>query len=317
MNKNNKIYIAGHRGLVGSAILRLLQKEGYTNLVYKTRKELDLTNQVNVSDFFKREKPEYVFLAAAKVGGIHANNTYPADFIVDNIQIQTNIIKSSFENDVKKLLFMGSVCIYPKYADVPVKENSLLTGMLEPTNDAYAIAKIAGIKMCQAYRKQYGVDYISTMPCNLYGVNDNFHPTNSHVLPALIRRFHEAKVNNVQEVVCWGDGSARREFLNADDVADASLFLMNNYSSDEIINIGSGEDYTIKEISNVIKDVVGYNGKIIWDTTKPNGTPKRILDVGKLFNMGWRPKINLKNGLKETYEWYIKIYENRYYSNFI
>lgn len=306
MNKTDKIYIAGHKGLVGSAILRLLQKEGYTNLIYKSRKELDLTNQVSVSDFFKQEKPEYVFLAAAKVGGIHANNTYPADFIVDNIQIQTNIIKSSFENNVKKLLFMGSVCIYPKYADVPVKENSLLTGMLEPTNDAYAIAKIAGIKMCQAYRKQYGVDYISTMPCNLYGINDNFHPTNSHVLPALIRRFHEAKTNKLDEVVCWGDGSARREFMNADDLADASLFLMNNYSSDEIINIGYGEDYTIKEVVEIIKDVVEYDGKILWDTTKPNGTPKRLLDTNKIFNMGWRPKVNLKNGLKEAYDWYIK-----------
>ena len=306
MNNTNKIYIAGHKGLVGSAILRLLQKEGYTNLIYKTRNELDLTDQASVTAFFKQEKPDYVFLAAAKVGGIYANNTYPADFIVDNIQIQTNIIKSSFENGVKKLLFMGSVCIYPKYADVPVKESSLLTGILEPTNDAYAIAKIAGIKMCQAYRKQYGVDYISTMPCNLYGVNDNFHPTNSHVLPALIRRFHEAKVNNLQEVVCWGDGSARREFLYADDVANASLFLMNHYSSDEIINIGCGEDYTIKEVVELIKDVVGYSGTIVWDITKPNGTPKRLLDSNKLFNMGWRPKVKLENGLKETYEWYIK-----------
>ncbi len=305
MNKSDKIYIAGHKGLVGSAILRLLQKEGYTNLVYKTRKELDLTNQVDVSNFFKREKPEYVFLAAAKVGGIHANNTYPADFIVDNIQIQTNIIKSSFENNVKKLLFMGSVCIYPKYADVPVKESSLLTGMLEPTNDAYAIAKIAGIKMCQSYRKQYGVDYISTMPCNLYGVNDNFHPTNSHVLPALIRRFHEAKINKLDEVVCWGDGSVRREFMNADDIADASLFLINNYNSDEIINVGYGDDYTIKEIVEIIKDIVDYDGKIIWDVTKPNGTPKRLLDSSKIFNMGWKPKVNLKDGLKNTYNWYI------------
>lgn len=305
MNKTDKIYIAGHNGLVGSAILRLLQKEMYTNLVYKTRKELDLTNQLSVSDFFKQEKPDYVFLAAAKVGGIHANNTYPADFIVDNIQIQTNIIKSSFENNVKKLLFMGSVCIYPKYAEVPVKESSLLTGMLEPTNDAYAIAKIAGIKMCQAYRKQYGVDYISTMPCNLYGANDNFHPTNSHVLPALIRRFHEAKLNKLAEVVCWGDGSARREFMNVDDVAAASLFLMNNYSSVEIINIGYGEDYTIKEVVEMIKDIVGYDGKIVWDITKPNGTPKRLLDSNKLFNMGWKPKVDLKNGLKETYDWYI------------
>jgi len=304
MNNTNKIYIAGHKGLVGSAILRLLQKQGYTNLVYKTRNELDLTDQTSVTAFFKQEKPDYVFLAAAKVGGIQANNTYPVDFIVDNIQIQTNIIKSSYENGVKKLLFMGSVCVYPKYADVPVKESSLLTGMLEPTNDAYAIAKIAGIKMCQAYRKQYGVDYISTMPCNLYGVNDNFHPTNSHVLPALIRRFHEAKVNNLQEVVCWGDGSARREFLNADDVANASLFLMNNYSSDDIINIGYGADYTIKEVVEIIKNVVGYNGTIVWDTTKPNGTPKRLLDSTKIFNLGWRPNVNLQYGVKEAYDWY-------------
>ena len=306
MNFKDKIFIAGHKGLVGSSILRLLQKEGYTNLVYKTHRELDLTNQVDVSNFFKQEMPDYVFLAAAKVGGIHANNTYPVDFIVDNIQIQTNIIKSSFENNIKKLLFMGSVCIYPKYADIPVKETSLLTGILEPTNDAYAIAKIAGIKMCQAYRKQYGVNYISTMPCNLYGINDNFHPTNSHVLPALIRRFHEAKINNFQEVVCWGDGSARREFLNVDDLANASLFLMKNYSSDEIINIGYGEDYTIKEIVDLIKDVVSYTGKIVWDTSKPNGTPKRLLDSSKLFNMSWRPEVKLKDGLKETYEWYIK-----------
>lgn len=305
MNKNDKIYISGHRGLVGSSILRILQREGYTNLVYKTKQELDLTNQIDVSNFFKKEKPDYVFLAAAKVGGIHANNTYPAEFIYENIQIQNNVIHNSYLNNVKKLLFLGSVCIYPKFAEVPVKEESLLTGMLEPTNDAYAIAKISGIKMCQSYRKQYGCDFISTMPCNLYGINDNFHPINSHVLPALIRRFHEAKINNLNEVVCWGDGSARREFMNSDDVADACLFLMNEYSSDEIINIGLGMDYTIKEIVEIIKDIVGYTGDIVWDTSKPNGTPKRLLDNSKLSNLGWKLKVDLKSGLKDAYNWYI------------
>lgn len=305
MNLDSKIYIAGHSGLVGSAILRTLKKEGYSNLIYRTHKELDLTNQKDVSNFFKSESPEYVFLAAAKVGGIHANNTYPAEFIYENLQIQTNVIHNAYLNRVKKLLFLGSICIYPKFAEVPVKEESLLTGMLEPTNDAYAIAKIAGIKMCQAYRKQYGCDFISTMPCNLYGINDSFHPTNSHVLPALIRRFHEAKVNNLEEVICWGDGNARREFMNSDDVANACLFLMNEYTSGDIINIGFGTDYTIKDIVETIKDIVGYNGKITWDTSKPNGTPRRLLDNSKLTNLGWNPKIELKTGLKDTYDWYI------------
>lgn len=308
MDKNSKIYIAGHRGLVGSAIVRLLEKENYTNLVYRTHKELDLTNQREVEKFFKTENPEYVFLAAAKVGGIHANNTYPAQFIYENIQIQTNVIHNAYLNKVKKLIFLGSVCIYPKFADVPVKEESLLTGMLEPTNDAYAIAKISGIKMCQAYRKQYGCNFIATMPCNLYGINDNYHPTDSHVLPALIRRFHEAKINNLNEVVCWGDGSARREFMDSDDVADACLFLINNYSSDQIINIGSGKDYTIKEIVNLIKEIIDYKGNIIWDVSKPNGSPRRILNVDKLFSIGWKPKIDLKNGIQNTYDWFIKNY---------
>lgn len=306
MDKSNKIFIAGHSGLVGSALLRLLHKNGYTNLIFKKHSELDLTNQLEVSNFFQLERPEYVFLVAAKVGGIYANNVYPADFITTNLQIQINTIKSSFESGVKKLLFVGSVCIYPKYAETPVKESSLLTGVFEPTNDAYAIAKIAGIKMCQAYRKQHNVDYISVMPCNLYGVNDNFHPTNSHVLPALVRRFHEAKINNLDKIVCWGDGSARREFMNSDDVADAFLFLMNNYSSEEIINIGYGEDYTIKEVVELIKDIVGYKGEVEWDLSKPNGTPKRLLDNTKLSNMGWSPKVKLIDGLKEMYEWYIK-----------
>ena len=306
MNKNDKIFVSGHKGLVGSSLIRNLAKLGYTNILTVEKNVVDLRNQQLVDKWFLENKPDYVFLAAAKVGGIHANNVYPADFIYDNLQIQNNTINACHVNKVKKLMFLGSVCIYPKYADIPVKETSLLTGILEPTNDAYAIAKIAGIKMCQAYRKQYGVNYISTMPCNLYGINDNFHPTNSHVLPALIRRFHEAKINNFQEVVCWGDGSARREFLNVDDLANASLFLMKNYSSDEIINIGYGEDYTIKEIVDLIKDVVSYTGKIVWDTSKPNGTPKRLLDSNKLFNMSWRPEVKLKDGLKETYEWYIK-----------
>lgn len=307
MNLDSKIYIAGHSGLVGSAILRTLKKEGYSNLIYRTHKELDLTNQKDVSDFFKCESPEYVFLAAAKVGGIHANNTYPAEFIYENLQIQTNVIHNAYLSHVKKLMFLGSICIYPKFAEVPVKEESLLTGDLEPTNDAYAIAKIAGIKMCQSYRKQYNCDFISVMPCNLYGINDNFHPTNSHVLPSLIRKFHEAKINNLKEVVCWGDGSARREFMNADDVASACLFLMEKYSFDEIINIGCGYDYAIKEIVDIIKEIVSYNGNIVWDITKPNGTPKRLLDNSKLSNLGWFPKIKLKDGLKETYNWYLKI----------
>jgi len=310
MNKNDKIYVAGHTGLVGSAILRCLQNNGYTNLVYKTHKELDLTNQNATEHFFKNEKPDYVFLAAAKVGGIHANNIYPADFLYKNIQIQSNVIHSAYQNDVKKLLFLGSVCIYPKYAPEPVKEEYLLSSQLEPTNEYYAIAKISGIKMCQAYRKQYGCDFISTMPCNLYGINDNFHPTNSHVLPALIRKFHEAKINNLPEVVCWGDGSARREFLDADNVADACLFLMNEYSSSDIINIGYGKDFTIKEIVEIIKDIVGYTGNIVWDTTKPNGTPKRLMDLTKINKLGWKPSTDIENGLKKMYVWFSQNYHS-------
>ena len=306
MTKHCKIYITGHKGLVGSALVRTLQSKGYENILTVTRKEVNLTDLDSVDSWFNTHRPEYVINAAAKVGGIHANNTYPVDFIYENLQIQNNIIKSSHKYNVKKLMFLGSVCIYPKYAEVPVKEESLLTGALEPTNEPYAIAKIAGIKMCQAYRKQYGCDYISVMPCNLYGVNDNFHPTNSHVLPALIRRFHEAKLNELNEVVCWGDGSARREFMNADDLADALLFLMDNYTSDEIINIGYGEDYSIKEITEIIKNIVDFKGNINWDTSKPNGTPKRLLDSSKLFNLGWRPKIDLVSGLKQTYSWYVK-----------
>lgn len=304
MNKNDKIFVSGHKGLVGSSLIRNLTKLGYTNILTVEKNVVDLRNQQLVDKWFLENKPDYVFLAAAKVGGIHANNVYPADFIYDNLQIQNNTINACHVNKVKKLMFLGSVCIYPKYAPVPVKEEYLLTGELEPTNISYAISKIAGIKQCQAFRKQYNDNFISVMPCNLYGANDNFHPENSHVLPALLRRFHEAKLNNLNEVVCWGDGSARREFMNAEDVSDACIFLMNNYDSSEIINIGYGEDYSIKEIVEIIKDVVDYKGNIIWDTTKPNGTPKRLLDSTKLFNLGWKPKVELRQGLKDAYTWF-------------
>ena len=294
MNKTDKIFVAGHKGLVGSALLRELTNKGYTNILTVDKLIVDLKNQYSVKSWFEQNKPDYVFLAAAKVGGIQANNVYPAEFIHDNLSIQNNVIQACHDTKVKKLMFLGSVCIYPKYAPVPVKEEYLLTGELESTNKPYAISKISGIIQCQSYSRQYNDNFISVMPCNLYGVNDNFHPTNSHVLPALIRRFHEAKTNNLSEVVCWGDGSARREFLNAYDVADACVFLMENYNSSDIINIGYGEDYTIKEIVEIIKDVVDYKGNIIWDTTKPNGTPKRLLDSTKLFNLGWKPKVELR-----------------------
>jgi GDP-L-fucose synthase len=305
MNKTDKIFVAGHKGLVGSAICRKLLSEGYTNILTADKSVVDLKDKDSVKLWFKENKPDYVLLAAAKVGGIHANNTYPAEFITDNLMIQNNVIDSCHEYSTKKLMFLGSVCIYPKYAPTPVKEQYLLSGELEPTNEWYAVAKIAGIKQCQAYKKQYGDNFISVMPCNLYGINDNFHPTNSHVLPALIRKFHEAKLNKSPNVTCWGTGSPRREFLNADDLSDACVFLMNEYNSEEIINIGYGEDFTIKEISDIVRDVVGYNGEIVWDTSKPDGTPKRLLDTSKLFNMNWRPKINLTVGLKQTYSWYI------------
>jgi GDP-L-fucose synthase len=304
MNKTDKIFVAGHKGLVGSAIIKKLVSDGYNNILTVDKSIVDLKNQYNVNQWFKVNTPDYVFLAAAKVGGIHANNTYPAEFITENLLIQNNVIESCHEYKVKKLMFLGSVCIYPKYAPTPVKEEYLLTGELEPTNEWYAVAKIAGIKQCQAYRKQYGDNFISVMPCNLYGINDNFHPTNSHVLPALIRKFHEAKLNNNNEVICWGDGSARREFLNVNDLSSALLFLMNNYESYEIVNVGYGEDYSIKETVNFIKEIVEYEGNIIWDTSKPNGTPKRLLDSTKIFDMGWKPSIELRDGLKQTYDWF-------------
>lgn len=304
MQKNSKIYIAGHRGLVGSAIVRNLQNENYNNLILKTRQDLDLLDETTVVKFFEKENPEYVFLAAAKVGGIMANNNYPAEFIYQNLKIQNNIIHNAYLNKTKKLLFLGSSCIYPKMAPQPIKEKYLMTGKLEPTNDAYAIAKIAGIKMCQAYNKQYGANFISVMPTNLYGPNDNFNLKNSHVLPAMIRKFYEAKTKNKKEVELWGTGSAKREFLYVDDLADACVFLMKNYNHSEIINIGTGEDLSIKKLAGTIKKIIGFNGKIKWDTSKPDGTPKKLLDVDKLHNLGWKHKIKLKQGIKQTYERY-------------
>lgn len=303
-----KIFVAGHRGLVGSAVVRKLHQLGFTNLLLRTHSDLDLTNQSAVESFFAAEKPQYVILAAAKVGGIHANNTYPADFITINLQIQTNIIVSSFNHKVLKLLFLGSSCIYPKFAPQPIPENALLTAPLEPTNEWYAIAKIAGIKMCQAYRLQYNFDAISAMPTNLYGTNDNFHPENSHVLPALLRRFHEAKVNKLDKVVVWGTGSPLREFLHVDDLADAVVFLLENYSDLEHVNVGSGKEVSIKELAELLKEVVGFKGELIWDSTKPDGTPRKLMDTSKLVGLGWTPKISLRDGLVDTYKWYLENY---------
>nr|WP_294894566.1 GDP-L-fucose synthase [uncultured Pedobacter sp.] len=302
MEKSSKIYIAGHRGMVGSAILRKLEKEGYTNIVTRTSKELDLRNQVAVADFFAAEKPDYVFLAAAKVGGIIANNTYRAEFLYDNLQIQNNIIHNSYLNEVKKLMFLGSSCIYPKIAPQPLKEEYLLTGLLEETNEPYAIAKITGIKMCDAYRAQYGCNYISAMPTNLYGYNDNYHPQNSHVLPALIRKFHEAKQNNDANVTVWGSGSPMREFLFADDLADACYYLMQNYNEPHLINVGTGEDLTIKDLALMIKDIVGFKGDLVFDSTKPDGTPRKLMDVSKIHSTGWKHKVDLKEGIALAYQ---------------
>ncbi|WP_231427201.1 GDP-L-fucose synthase [Pedobacter sp. Leaf250] len=301
-DRNAKIYIAGHRGMVGSAIFRKLQKDGFKNLVYRTSSELDLRDQAAVQEFFESEKPEYVFLAAAKVGGIVANNTYRADFIYENLMIQSNIIESSRKVNVKKLMFLGSSCIYPKMAPQPLKEEYLLTGELEPTNEPYAIAKIAGIKMCDAYRDQYGCNYISVMPTNLYGLNDNYHPENSHVLPALIRRFDEAKENKLPAVTIWGTGSPKREFLYADDLADACVFLMATYNEAGLVNVGSGEDLSIKELAAIIKNIVGFEGDINFDHTKPDGTPRKLMDVSKLTNFGWTFSIDLNDGLRLAYE---------------
>ncbi|QIH36659.1 GDP-L-fucose synthase [Sphingobacterium sp. DR205] len=306
MEKDAKIYVAGHRGMVGSAIYRKLTELGYNNIVTRTSQELDLRNQQAVADFFNEEKPDYVFLAAAKVGGIMANNTYRADFIYENMAIQNNVIKSSYDNEVTKLMFLGSSCIYPKMAPQPLNEDLLLTGTLEPTNEPYAIAKIAGIKMAEAFRDQYGCNFISVMPTNLYGINDNYHPQNSHVLPALIRRFHEAKVNNLDEVVIWGTGTPLREFLFSDDLADACVFLMNNYNEKQFVNIGIGEDLSIKDLAELIKEVIGYKGSISFDSSKPDGTPRKLMDVSKLHALGWKHKINLREGIKLAYADFLK-----------
>lgn len=304
MNKDSKIYIAGHRGMVGSAIWTTLINNGYTNLLGVTSQDLDLRDQSKVEKFFDAVQPEYVFVAAATVGGIIANSTKQAEFIYNNLQIQNNLIHMSYTHSVKKLLFLGSSCIYPKFAPQPIKEEHLLTGLLEPTNDAYAIAKIAGIKMCQSYKHQYGSNYISAMPCNLYGDNDNFDLTSSHVLPALIRKFHEAKINNTPDVVCWGTGSPFREFLYVDDLADACLFLMNNYDGSLHINVGYGSDLSIREAVYLVKDVVGYEGEVVWDTSKPDGTPRKLMDSSRICSMGWKPKTNFKDGLEKTYSWF-------------
>ena len=302
MEKNSKIYVAGHRGMVGSAIVRELKKQGYTNIITRTHKELDLCRQYEVEKFFAEEKPEYVFLAAAKVGGIVANSSALADFMYENMILEMNVIHSAWKNDCKKLQFLGSSCIYPRMASQPMTESCLLTGELEKTNEAYALAKISGLKYCEFLNKQYGTDYISVMPTNLYGPNDNYHPEHSHVLPALIRRFHEAKENNLPEVVCWGDGSPLREFLYVDDLADLCVFLMNNYSGDETVNAGTGKEITIKELAELVAKIVGYKGKIVWDTTKPNGTPRKLLDVSKSKAMGWSYKIELVDGIKLAYD---------------
>lgn len=301
MNKDSKIYIAGHLGMVGSAIIRRLQKEGFTNFVTRTSKELDLRNQQAVADFFASEKPYYVFLAAAKVGGIVANNTYRADFIYENIMIQSNVIHHSYLNGVKKLMFLGSSCIYPKLAAQPLKEEYLLTGLLEPTNEPYAIAKIAGIKMCDAYRSQYGCNFISVMPTNLYGPNDNYDLNNSHVLPALISKFHTAKKENASSVEIWGTGSPMREFLHADDLADACFYLMQNYNEEGLVNIGVGHDISIKDLALLVKKIVGFEGELKFDTSKPDGTPRKLMDVGKLHSFGWKDKINLEEGIAAVY----------------
>lgn len=305
MNSGSRIFIAGHHGLVGSAILRKLKSMGFRNLITRARNELDLRNQAEVNRFFWDEKPEYVFLSAAKVGGILANSTYPADFIRDNLQIQTNVIDAAYRNGVKKLLFFGSSCIYPKHAPQPMKEEYLLTGPLEPTNEWYAIAKIAGIKMAQAYRRQYGFNAISLMPTNLYGPGDNFDLETSHVLPALLRKFHEAKERSDSQVVVWGTGKPRREFLHVDDLADAAVFLMQNYDGEELVNVGVGKDVSIGELAEMIREVVGFSGKITFDTSKPDGTPRKLLDVSRLRALGWQATISLREGLLQTYRWYV------------
>lgn len=314
LDRNKKIYVAGHRGLVGSALVRKLEKEGFTNIITKTHEELDLTRQAEVELFFETEKPDYVILAAAKVGGIHANDTYPADFIMKNLQIECNVIDASYKNQVQKLLFLGSSCIYPRECPQPIKEEYLLSDYLEKTNEAYALAKIAGLKMCSYYNRQYGTDYISVMPCNLYGINDNFSLENSHVLPALMRKFHEAKINGEPNVTVWGSGTPLREFLNVDDLADACLFLMDHYRGNEFFNVGFGEEVTIRELAELVKKTVGFEGDIVMDATKPDGTMRKLTDISRIKALGWEPKISLEAGLKETYEWFQKKYESGDYA---
>jgi len=309
MDKNSRIYIAGHKGMVGSAIYRKLHKEGFDNIITRNSSELDLRDQRAVTEFFDTEKPDYVFLAAAKVGGIIANNTYRADFLYENLQIQNNVIHSSYVNEVKKLMFLGSSCIYPKLAPQPLKEDYLLTGLLEQTNEPYAIAKIAGIKMCDAYRDQYGCNFISVMPTNLYGYNDNYHPQNSHVLPALIRRFHEAKVQGSSDVTIWGTGSPMREFLFADDLAEACYYLMQNYDEAGLVNIGTGKDLSIKDLAILIKKIIGYEGEIKFDASKPDGTPRKLMDVSKLHSKGWKHTVELEEGIKLAYQDFLSKYK--------
>lgn len=312
MNKQNKIYIAGHRGMVGSAIHRLLQKEGYSNIVVKSSSELDLRNQQAVNNFFEKEQPEYVFLAAARVGGIHANNTYRAEFLYDNLMIESNIIHAAYTAKVSKLLFLGSSCIYPKMAPQPLKEEYLLSGLLEHSNEPYAIAKIAGIKLCEAYRDQYGCNFISAMPTNLYGPNDNYNLQNSHVLPALIRKFHEAKEHNNPSVEIWGTGTPKREFLHVDDLAKACLFLMLNYNEKQFVNVGTGEDLSIKELAEILKQTVGFKGELIFNTEKPDGTPRKLLDVTKIHHLGWKHQINLSDGIASVYQ---EVLQNNLFDN--
>lgn len=302
MEKNAKIYVAGHRGMVGSAIVRALKNQGYTNIITRTSKELDLRRQIDVEEFFVKEKPDYVFLAAAKVGGILANNEAPADFMYDNMILEMNVIHEAYKNNVKKLMFLGSSCIYPRMAPQPMKEDCLLTSELEKTNEAYALAKISGLKYCEYLNRQYNTDFISVMPTNLYGPNDNYHPEHSHVLPALIRRFHEAKENNLNEVVIWGTGTPLREFLYVDDLANACVYLMNTYSGNETVNLGTGKELSIKELAELVKKVVGFKGNITFDTTKPDGTPRKLLDVSKLEKLGWTYKTELEDGIKLAYE---------------
>ena len=309
MSLDAKIYVAGHRGLVGSAIVRNLEDKGYTNIICRTHKELDLTNQEAVRTFFEQERPEYVFLAAAKVGGIHANNTYPADFIYDNLMIQNNVIKAAHDFGVKKLLFLGSTCIYPKMAPQPIKEEYLLTGALEETNEAYAVAKIAGLEMCKFFKRQYGDNFISCMPTNLYGPNDNFDLKNSHVLPALIRKFHEAKVNNSEVVEVWGTGTPLREFLYVDDMADACVFLMENYDGEQHVNIGTGEEVSIRELAETVKEVVGFEGELVFNTDMPDGTPRKLTTVDKLHGLGCKHKVSLNEGIKLAYDWFLENYK--------